>query len=215
MKTIFNRVTKLLYVIHVTKLTILWDPEERNFCLKFWKSCENFYGRSCSMNSLFPVVIAIVDVKYENARTMCEIWRKFNNDGGFYDFDRIGLKYKSVVRDYLITRKQRRNYLTKFKFTLVLINTKLRSDFLKRALININHRYSKFAIVLNCCAFSLMQHLTTVFYSKRTWKECFFTGKVFSIASISIDLHELQNWQYITQKLLKGLPGQGLFFALH
>ena len=64
--------------------------------------------RLCSMNALSPFEIAIADVNYGNAGGMCEIWRELNNGGGFnqgfYDFHRIGLKYQSVVRDYLITR---------------------------------------------------------------------------------------------------------------
>ena len=71
---------------------------------------------------------------------------------------------------YLIKRKQRRNYLTRFIFTRVLINVKLRNYFQKCALINANQGPSEFFNGSKLLHISPYANLTAVFYSKKDFK---------------------------------------------
>ena len=91
---------------------------------------------------------------------------------------------------YLIKRKQRRNYLTRFIFTRVLINVKLRNYSQKCALINANQGPSEFFNGIKLLHISPYANLTTVFYSKKDFKVVIKNKRKLKVL-ISPELNEL------------------------
>ena len=83
----------------------------------------------------------------------------------------------------------------RFTFTRVLIKAKLQSYFLLCALTNTEPSAFWFFNDAKLLRISLNEALTSVFYSKRTWGSVFHYENYGKLkASISTELHELQNY---------------------
>ena len=102
----------------------------------------------CFMLSMFHAVF-VVDVSCCRCFMLSQLWIinvlvSINHN---LDRKQFMLYYTKITQ----------NYLTSFKFTQMLINSKSQSCFLKCDLINANGAPSDFLMVLNYCRFHLMQ----------------------------------------------------------
>lgn len=111
------------------------------------------------------------------------------------NFCRSDSKLKPIVAkqtssNTLQKKNLRRNYSIRFKLMQVLINTKLKSYFLKCVFINKNQGPSDFLMVWNYCGFHLTQFWRQISIQKRLEiRVSFLLGRCRKIKSFNININ--------------------------